>query len=421
MESVSLPLQNRYGDVIGHTLIDAKDFEKVSKLKWHMHTNKVSKKLYVASKIGGKNVMLHHFVFRRPDDNMVIDHINGDGLDNRLGNLRHVTKKQNSQNKNTIIRQRTSRYIGVCKVKNSHKFVASCGKHKLGRYEDEREAGMRYDVCAYLIYGEGAKTNNLISYDKAKANYKLEDIICKPKERLHKDLPAGMYIKQTPKGDKYYAQIHSRKHSIRLRSVYHDCKEDALKMLNEFRQKVCELDKSCLDEHYKQDIPTNNEGLAVICLKSEKHVIVDKDIWHDLSLKKWWMNAHGYVIGTVDGVETPMHTYLYKTFVADIPPNYIIDHINNIRHDNRLSNLRVNTLSGNAHNAKKTKNASSKYYGVYWNKRSNRWFAAITYKYKHYHIGIFKDEIDAAKAYNVRAVELYGEFANVNSFPGALS
>jgi hypothetical protein len=414
MEYVSIPLRNRDGEVIAHTLVSQEDYEGVCKFKWHINIKTISKKSYVSTKRDKKNVLLHHFIIGHPDDGMVVDHINGDGLDNRRSNLRHVSKKQNSQNRNVVISNKTSKYLGVAKIKNSKKYEVACGSHNLGRHEDEIKAAKRYDICAYLVYGEGAKTNNLISFNEATTQFKLEDILVKPKQRQHKDLPAGLYIRKTTKSDKYYAYIHSRKHSIKLMSSYFECKEDAMKELNGFRNKIQELDKLEFQEHCQRDITLSNQGLAVINLNNNKHIIVDADKWHDLSLKKWWINAHGYLIGTILGVETLMHVYLYKTFVGDIPPNHIIDHINNVRHDNRLCNLRINTLSGNAHNSRKTNNSTSKYYGVYWNSNRNNWLACISQNYKQYNLGLYKKEIDAAKAYNVKAIELYGELANLN-------
>lgn len=414
MEPVSIPLRNRYGDVIAYTVISPEDFEKISKLKCHIIVNNITKKSYVSTKIDKKNVLLHHFIIGRPEEGMVVDHINGDGLDNRRENLRHATKKQNSQNKNVVISKKTSQYIGVCQIKNSKKFAAACGNYNLGRHENEKEAGKRYDICAYIVYGAGAKTNNLISYDEAIKQFSLEDILVKPKEKKHRNLPAGLYIRQSAQGSKYFAQIHSRKYSIKLKSSYFDTEEEAMMELTNFRNHIKKLDDAELQKHYDRKITKNNEGLAVIKLDNSKHIIVDTDMWYELSLKKWWMNAHGYLTGTVDGVETLMHIYLYKTHIGEIHPNHVVDHVNNVRHDNRLCNLRVNTLSGNAHNSRKTKNSSSKYYGVYWNARDKKWLACITHNYKQYNLGNYKDEIDAAKAYNVKAREIYGELANLN-------
>ena len=409
MASHSIPMKNRVGDVIAQTIVSPEDFEKVSDYKWHLigERNK-----YASTKINKKNVMLHHLIIGKPEEGMVVDHINGNGLDNRRENLRHATKKQNSQNKNANVANKTSKYIGVTKVKNTNKYKAACGSYNLGRHEEEIEAAKQYDICAHLVYGEGAKTNNIISFEEATSQYTLDNFL--NKERKHKDLPTGLYLRKIKDCDKYFAQIHSRKHGLKLQSSYFDSQEDAMKELNKFRKRIEELDKSQLDEHYSKTIPTNTDGLAVITSRQDKEIIVDNELWHELSLRNWWVNIHGYVVGMIDGVETLMHQYLYKKHVREIPVDNVIDHINNVRHDNRLCNLRLNTISGNSHNKTKTKSSSSKYYGVYWYAQKNMWRAIISKNYKQYNLGTFKTEIDAAKAYNVKAKELYGDLANLN-------
>jgi hypothetical protein len=63
---------------------------------------------------------------------------------------------------------------------------------------------------------------------------------------------------------------------------------------------------------------------------------------------------------------------------------------------------------------KKQKNSSSKYFGVSWKKRDKSWRSAITYEGKSINIGHFKSEIDAALAYNKKALELYGNDVKLN-------
>lgn len=86
-----------------------------------------------------------------------------------------------------------------------------------------------------------------------------------------------------------------------------------------------------------------------------------------------------------------------------------IDHngLNNLRY-----NLRVATHSQNCINRRAHKNSSSSFLGVY--KVRNKWRAAIMKDYKRTHIGYFDNEKIAAIAYNEKAVELFGEFANLN-------
>jgi hypothetical protein len=80
--------------------------------------------------------------------------------------------------------------------------------------------------------------------------------------------------------------------------------------------------------------------------------------------------------------------------------------------DNRKSNLRFCTRNENNQNRSKfTK--GSKYKGVY-KTTSGKWQASIKSKGKNFYLGSFETQIDAAKAYNDKAIEFYGQFANIN-------
>ncbi len=62
------------------------------------------------------------------------------------------------------------------------------------------------------------------------------------------------------------------------------------------------------------------------------------------------------------------------------------------------------------------KKKSSQFKGVCFNKYLNKWQANIMYKWRPYHLGVFINEIDAAMAYDNKAREFFGKFANLN-FP----
>jgi hypothetical protein len=93
----------------------------------------------------------------------------------------------------------------------------------------------------------------------------------------------------------------------------------------------------------------------------------------------------------------------------------IVDHINNNRDDNRNCNLRIASAGLNVHNKTKNKNASSKYFGVYLRK-NGKWMSRISYNGVTHYLGSFEEEIDAAKAYNAKAIKYYKENANLNIF-----
>lgn len=75
----------------------------------------------------------------------------------------------------------------------------------------------------------------------------------------------------------------------------------------------------------------------------------------------------------------------------------VVDHINNNSSDNRLENLQIITPRENS--SKKTGNFSSKYTGVSWNKKLNKWIAGIYLDGKRKHLGVFSNELDASLCY----------------------
>jgi len=100
-------------------------------------------------------------------------------------------------------------------------------------------------------------------------------------------------------------------------------------------------------------------------------------------------------------------------------PNHLfVDHIDHNGLNNRRSNLRLCTLAQNNRNMV-SRTGSSKYKGVCWHGGTKKWNAKIRLNRKCYHIGLFTDEIAAAKAYDKKAKELHGQFACLNFPPAA--
>ena len=91
------------------------------------------------------------------------------------------------------------------------------------------------------------------------------------------------------------------------------------------------------------------------------------------------------------------------------------DHIDHNGLNNQRSNIRIATRSQNVANRKSSKNSSSKYLGVTLKKgKYTYWYAQIEKEGKVFSLGTHKFEEDAARAYDAKAKELHGEFANLN-------
>lgn len=88
-------------------------------------------------------------------------------------------------------------------------------------------------------------------------------------------------------------------------------------------------------------------------------------------------------------------------------PEHEVDHRNNDRADNRWANLRAATRSQNQGNRLRSRNNTSGFKGVLWDKQSGRWKARIRQR----DLGYYANIEDAAAAYEKAAKELFGEFA----------
>lgn len=146
------------------TKIDKEDFERLSRdgfLKWNAQI--VGKKVYASKNVGRhRKVYLHRYLKDAPTG-MVVDHIDGDSLNNTKANLRlcyHRDNIRNSKGKEG----RQSEFKGVSQQsRGSRSWFAqiSIGKEhvSLGSYSCPEDAAKAYDIAAMILFGDFCKPN----------------------------------------------------------------------------------------------------------------------------------------------------------------------------------------------------------------------------------------------------------------------
>ena len=150
-----------------------------------------------------------------------------------------------------------------------------------------------------------------------------------------------------------------------------------------------------------------------IPLTQGKFALVDDADYEWLSKWKWWARMNRSKRFYAARHRKHRAIYMHREIMKP-PKGMQVDHINHDTLDNRRCNLRICTHTQNMQNKKSYKGSSSKYKGVSWDKEHKNYRADITYKGKRIHLGHYTNEKDAARAYDNKAIELFGAFAKLN-------
>ena len=143
-----------------HAIVDAEDHEWLSRHKWQVQPSANHKTWYAKRSHHGRLILMHREIIKAPRG-MFVDHINGNGLDNRRCNLRICTPRQNSCNRSKQ-RHTRHRFIGVrpCGKNTYQATVMHKGKtHRGGTFTDEVKAAKARDRLARQLHGPYARLN----------------------------------------------------------------------------------------------------------------------------------------------------------------------------------------------------------------------------------------------------------------------
>lgn len=130
--------------------------------------------------------------------------------------------------------------------------------------------------------------------------------------------------------------------------------------------------------------------------------------------RPWWRarKSHTtYVVSRAGGVELRLHRVLMNALFVQL-----VDHRDGNGLNNAFENLRVATPAQNSQNRSPNRRSVTGLKGVSFSKSQKKFHAQIRHDRKKIHLGSFAAIEDAARAYDAKALELFGEFARLN-FP----
>ncbi len=156
--------------------------------------------------------------------------------------------------------------------------------------------------------------------------------------------------------------------------------------------------------------------MKTIKLTQDKVALIDNEDFKLINQYKWYACKCGNAYYTRRKVrdqrtEKIKTIYMHRFIMNVVNSNVEVD---GDTLDNRKRNLRTRTVSENRRNQKKTR-GNSKFKGVCWSNRDNKWYAYIKVNRQKIHLGVFNDESEAAKTYNIAAQQYFGKFSRLNA------
>ncbi len=156
-----IPVYSRHGILAGFTTVDADDYSRAIHYRWDI-TNGYARHRHMEN-ARMQYLQMHRFILGITDPEQLVDHIDGDRLNNRRGNLRIATASQNAQNRGASVNN-SSGYKGVLRRRYGGLYDARIMvrgvRHELGPFTTAIEAHQAYEAAAARLHGEFANSGN---------------------------------------------------------------------------------------------------------------------------------------------------------------------------------------------------------------------------------------------------------------------
>ena len=375
--------------------VSEEDYKHLNQYTWSICNG------YLYSTINNKNWRIHRYIYeiilKENIEDYYIDHIDNNPLNNKRDNLRKVNASENGRNRKKKD-DLSSKYMGVSWNKNQnknnwHSQIVINSKKIHAFYDKEEHAGHQYNLWCVEFNLHTANLNII------NGEY-LKDFILFQKRDKRDKLPKNIRLTKT---NNFTVDIKNKQIG-----TYTTLLEANIVRNFMFNQNENQKQDKILNTPIKRN--KDNQAIIEIFNKNKEKIeetVVDDKLYYDL-IQCRWNSTNKYIANSKKGF---LHRYVMNYNGKDI-----VDHINGNPLDNRKENLRVITQKQNTMNKKSAKNSTSKYIGVRWNKRKNKWNAMIKINNKGIHLGTFSDEDEAAKARDIGTQKYFGIYGKLN-FP----
>ena len=325
MAIISLPLSGTSPQEYKNVTVSCEDVAAVADNKFRIFRN-ANQNNRESVKGSRPITTLSHFILGKPPAGYVVDHIDGNPLNNQRSNLRFATHAQNAQNR--VIGKNESGLLGVCAKGKS--WSSRCGNIYLGTFSTADAAARHYDSYVVHEYGPHAKRN---LPDELAAPYQPAN-----KRQKTNGLPTGVQ------------QVRATQRFMAISGSLHLGTFNTIEEASAVYQKHITEQKQAQREHLEAiPIDYDMDGQAILPVRKAGKVVlnmkVDEEDWHDLLDGGLNLTPDGYVQTRKRGITVLAHRHVMRA-----PPGTIVDHINRVRTDCRKENLRYVTASQNLRN-----------------------------------------------------------------------